>query len=173
MFPHEFIILVTFNFETFTVNIIFILSIFIKNNIYCQLERLIQHSRDKRPQKRRRLFNTRVSIDLYQPSIEVLIQNKVIPKYLKAMFPLLIHYRIPDRIQGYPNILFNFFDNCGEWKRLINPLQIIHKIFKGQLIAELKLLVLFTVFLYRVISEMNELILHWIFIASVLLTTTS
>ena len=110
MFPHKFIILVTFNFETFTVNIIFILSIFIKNNIYCKLERLIQHSRDKHPQKRRRFFNTRVSIDLYQPSIEVLIQNKVIPKYLKAMFPLLIHYRIPDRIQGYPNILFNFFD---------------------------------------------------------------
>ena len=131
----------------------FVLRLHFKYLIYGQREGIVEHPRQQLLQHRRRFFNARVSINLNQPRIALLINHEIVAKYLKAVASLMLIYLFSNTKCGYFDDFLYFGDKLPEISA--PTFHELPQMLKRKLVAQLVLPIVLIVLLHGVIGKMD------------------
>lgn len=139
-----------------------------KRCINTDLYRVLQHPGNNVLQNIASRLNARISVDLYQPRYEVLVNHEIIPVNFERMLAIgwiqssysLFRFRDHDS-NSFQHDLLNFGKNLFPKVQLFftfEQIQIVLELVVGDFISLLKLSIRFLLFLNRIIRQVNKLV---------------
>ena len=134
-----------------------------ENLVYRQLQHVLNHPRKYGLQELTWLFETWIRVYFYEPTVEILVDYKVVAEHLEAVLALVWVDRFANRVNRFDNLLFHRWHQVFINIYTASWVLVLYNLLEArvaQLVSVLKLAIWIKLLLHSVVGQVNSRVVN-------------